>query len=109
VAHRNENILQCAPFVLALAVSAPLAARGSFCATRFTLAICASGLVASALGLILKLVPGFIQDNVLIIAIALPVWAGATLGSYWLRQAAAKAKDHAGQHSATRPEPVLDS
>jgi hypothetical protein len=72
VAHRNENILQCAPFALWL-----VGARST--AVRWRIIVAALG--CSALGLLLKALPWFSQGNGLVIAFALPVWTGALVAS----------------------------
>ena len=79
-AHANENLLLFNLLALALAVVLPAAVRGRpwavLPARRLALAV--AGL--AALGLLLKLVPGFHQANRELIALALPLHAGVWLG-----------------------------
>jgi hypothetical protein len=79
-AHANENLLLFNLLALALAAVFPAAVRGRpwalMPARRLALAV--AGL--AALGLLLKLVPGFHQSNRELIALALPAHAGVWLG-----------------------------
>jgi hypothetical protein len=70
VTYHNENILQCAPFALLLA------------GHRSRWHVVLAALACSALGLALKALPWFSQDNSLVIAFALPVWTGAAAATY---------------------------
>jgi hypothetical protein len=109
VAYHNENILQCAPFALAL-----IAVRSKLARRRILL----GALAFSAIGLGLKVLPWFSQDNGLAIAFALPVWTGAAISAYLadgtrasLRPASREGSnddkssrgDAGGAASATRP------
>lgn len=85
VAHRNENILQCAPWAIALAFFGVRVALGSAPSTTRAAQLAGAALIASALGLVLKVLPWFDQDNAQIIALLLPIWAGLAFG---LRRAA---------------------
>jgi hypothetical protein len=80
VAYHNENILQCAPFALLL-----VGARSTIARRR----IACGALACSAIGLGLKALPWFSQDNGLVIALALPLWTGALLSSYFADRALA--------------------
>jgi hypothetical protein len=75
-ASRNENLFQVNPLALLLLAVLPSILREGQAANRITrgLALALAGL--SALGLALKLVPGFQQVNGPIIALALPVHLG---------------------------------
>jgi hypothetical protein len=79
-AHQNENILLFNLLVLALALALPVAIRrgGAALKTARRLALVAAAL--AALGLLLKLLPWFDQDNLELIALVLPIhlglWAG---------------------------------
>jgi hypothetical protein len=77
---RNENILQLAPWALALPVLAAGVAAGRRAATRaaFWIATAAAGL--SAAGLLLKATPWFRQENLVLIGLFLPIWIGLTVG-----------------------------
>jgi hypothetical protein len=78
VAHRNQNLLLCAPWSLALLVLGVGVAvgwgRGARAARRVTTAGCA----AAAAGLLLKLGIAQHQDNGRWLAFFLPAWAGIT-------------------------------
>jgi hypothetical protein len=91
VAYRNENILQCAPWLFALPVLCVGVARGRQPSTRRALVLCAAAAAASVLGIVLKILPWFHQSNALVIAFALPLWSGAALGMRWLDRAAGNA------------------
>lgn len=91
VGYRNENILQLAPFLLALAGYGVGVARGRARAARAAAALTAAAAAASLLGLLLKAIPAFSQDNAAFIAVCLPLWGGAALGARLLRRALAPA------------------
>jgi hypothetical protein len=80
VAHHNENILQCSPLGLALAIFA-LGLAGDR-ATRVVARIAGALAALSLAGLALKVLPWFDQANEPIIALFLPVWLGAALGAH---------------------------
>lgn len=86
VAYRNENILQCAPWALALVYFGAKIARSRLEVTERAFKIAASIAGASALGLALKVLPWFDQVNGQIIALTLPIWAGTAAGLWWLRR-----------------------
>ena len=85
-AHQNENILLSNLIVLALAVMIPPAIRKGKGALRIArrTALVVAGL--AALGLLLKLVPGFDQKNLDVIALFLPAHLGLWLGLIRLGQ-----------------------
>lgn len=80
VAHRNENLLQCVPWAIALAVFGVGVARGKEGPSRRAYQLALAALGASALGFVLKVLPWFDQKNGEIIALLLPIWAGMTFG-----------------------------
>ncbi len=80
VAHRNENILQCAPWAIVLAGSGIGVARRKVASTHRAYVFALAALLASALGLLAKLLPWFDQVNGQLIALLLPIWAGLTFG-----------------------------
>lgn len=82
-AYHNENILQTSLFALPLVALAPRAAAGSRRAARAAFRLAAVLAVLSALGLLLKLLPGFDQVNGEIIALALPTHLGVA-GAMWV-------------------------
>ena len=77
---RNENILQLAPWVLVLPVLAVGVAGGRPGATRQAFRITAATAALAGGGLLLKATPWFRQDNLPLIGLFLPVWAGLALG-----------------------------
>ena len=79
-AQQNENLFLFNLLVLALAVVLPRAVRkgGSTLKTARRLALAVAAL--AALGLLLKLLPGFNQQNLELIALALPIHAGLWAG-----------------------------
>ena len=87
VAYRNENILQCAPWVIALAGVGVGLARGKAPAMEKAWKLTRAAAAASILGLVCKVLPFFDQNNSEIIALMLPVWVGAAAGTWFLRSA----------------------
>jgi hypothetical protein len=84
VAYANENILQAAPWALALLVYGIGVALGRPRATRRAFLLAAAAAAASLLGLALKLLPWFFQDNASFIALFLPLWLGLACGLFQL-------------------------
>jgi hypothetical protein len=80
IAARNENVLQCTVFALALGAILPFALRDRPWATRSArmLALLVGGL--ALLGLVLKLVPGFDQVNGQVLALTVPANLGLMAG-----------------------------
>lgn len=72
IAHQNENLLQLNPLALALLVLAPVLAFGARWAARPARALAFALAGLSLLGLLLKALPGFVQANWAVIALALP-------------------------------------
>jgi hypothetical protein len=83
VAAHNENLLQTAPWCLALVALAVGVARGRPSSVRRASFVAMGSLAASALGLLAKALPWFYQENGEIIALLLPLWAGLAAG-LWL-------------------------
>jgi Domain of unknown function (DUF4105) len=83
VAHHNENILQCFPLGLTLAAFAVGLVWGSPKAARAVSAVTAILAACSMVGLALKALPWFDQQNGALIALLLPIWIGAALGARW--------------------------
>lgn len=75
-AHANANILQFAPWALALVVYGVGVARGRPVAVRRALWLVAAAALLSVVGLAAKLAPGSTQDNHAFIALLLPFWVG---------------------------------
>lgn len=84
VAHRNENILQCAPWLIALTGTGIGVALGKEASTRRARALLFAAAVAALMGLVAKVLPMFDQDNAQIIAFTLPLWIGAAVGIHRL-------------------------
>ena len=77
---RNENILQLAPWALMLPVLALGVAAGRAGATRQAFRLTAAAAALAGGGLLLKATPWFRQDNLPLIGLFLPAWAGLALG-----------------------------
>jgi hypothetical protein len=73
IAYRNENLLQINPLGLGLLVLVPALALGARWAVRPAKALALTLAALSLLGLVLKALPWFAQQNYTIIAFALPV------------------------------------
>src|SRR6266850_3856975 len=80
----NENILQMTTFSVPLVLLGPLAIFGKRPAVRWGLYFSAASLLASVLGAILQVLPGFYQVNGPIIALCLPIHLGLALSMYIL-------------------------
>lgn len=83
-AYRNENILVCPPWALALVVLGIGVALGRPRAQRLAhgvLTLCAA---SSLLAIVLALLPGFGQDNTRVAALFAPLWLGMYAGSAFL-------------------------
>ena len=80
MAYRNENLLQINPLALALALALPFALRGASRVGRVAQALAVLIAGCSLLGLVLKVLPGFDQANVQVIALALPAHLGVAAG-----------------------------
>lgn len=76
VTYRNENVLQLNLLALPLVVLVPLALRKRGGWVRVTLRAAALVALLSLVGLLLKILPGFYQANLEIIALMLPVNLG---------------------------------
>jgi hypothetical protein len=80
MAYRNENLFQVNPLALVAALLLPFALCGSPRASRLTGATGMALAALSVLGLALKVLPGFDQANVQVIALALPIHLGVAAG-----------------------------
>jgi hypothetical protein len=85
VAHRNQNILLCAPWAIALAVLGIGVALGRPGAVRKSFVLAAAASAAALLACVLKLGLVRHQDNAALIAFFLPAWLGITGGLAPLR------------------------
>lgn len=84
VAYANENLLQCAPWVIGLPFLAVGLAKARPVAVRRFQRLVFSAAAASLLGFCAKPLPWLEQDNWRIIALMMPLWAGAALATRWL-------------------------
>ncbi|HMF39843.1 MAG TPA: DUF4105 domain-containing protein [Polyangia bacterium] len=89
VAHRNQNILICAPWAIALLVLGVGVAMGRPGATRKAFAVSAAALGAALVACALKVGIVAHQENGALIAFFVPAWAGITAALLQLRYAAA--------------------
>ncbi|HEX4405530.1 MAG TPA: DUF4105 domain-containing protein [Polyangia bacterium] len=80
VTHRNENILLCAPWAVALAVLGVGVAFGSRRLTLGALRVAVASLLLALAGWGLKAHPAFHQHNAALIALLLPPWFGMAIG-----------------------------
>jgi hypothetical protein len=78
--HANANILQAAPFAVALLVYGIKLCRHRRGALHKAFLVAAAAAALSLLGLLLKLVGLVPQDNLPIVAFFLPLWVGMALG-----------------------------
>ena len=86
VAYHNENLLQCAPVALLL-LGPGIALIRNRAPSALALRLLSVCLAGSALGWALKALPWFTQDNAQVIALLLPLWAGAVAAVAWARRA----------------------
>ncbi len=113
VAHRNENILQCPPWLFVLPLFVVGLARGRPKTLRRVWWLTAAAAISAGLGLLCKALPWFDQNNWQIIGFSLPTLVGAALGVRWLRagmEKGAGAKvaspaDSSTQADSSGPEP----
>jgi len=89
VAHRNQNILLCAPWAIALVVLGVGVALGRPGATRKALVLSLAALGAALLAAALKVGIVAHQENGVLVAFFVPAWAGVTAAMLQLRYAAA--------------------
>jgi hypothetical protein len=80
VSFHNENILQCAPWALALPVLSYGIARGRLTSVATAKRLVYLALAAAVLGLLSKLLPFMVQQNYRVMAAFIPAWAGLAIG-----------------------------
>ena len=85
IAHRNENILLCAPWAIVLAVLGIGVALGWRGAIRMAAIVAVAAATLAAVGLAVKAHPGFAQHNGTLIAFFVPAWLGLAIGLWHLR------------------------
>ncbi len=86
VVYRNQNILQFAPFAIALAVLGWGVAFGMYGATRKALIVAVAAAALSLIGALLRVTMIWHQDNGPIIAFLVPAWVGMSAGLYNIRR-----------------------
>jgi hypothetical protein len=86
VVYRNQNILQFAPFAIALFVLGWGVALGMYGATRKALLIAVAAAALSLIGALLRVTMIWHQDNGPIIAFLVPAWVGMAAGLYNIRK-----------------------
>jgi hypothetical protein len=89
VAHRNQNILLCAPWAIALVVLGVGVAMGRPGATRKAFVLSAAALGAALLACMVKAGILAHQENGALVAFFVPAWMGLTAALLQLRYAAA--------------------
>lgn len=83
IAHANQNLLLAAPFVLLLTPAGAAVALGRAWGWRWSYPICIGAAALVVLALMIKALPGVVQDNWFFVALMAPIWAGALLGIRW--------------------------
>jgi len=86
VVYRNQNILQFAPFAIALFVLGWGVAFGMYGATRKALLVAVAAAGLSLIGALLRVTMIWHQDNGPIIAFLVPAWVGIAAGLYNIRK-----------------------
>jgi hypothetical protein len=86
VVYRNQNILQFAPFAIALFVLGWGVAFGMYGATRKALMIAVAAAALSLIGALLRVTMIWHQDNGPLIAFLVPAWVGIAAGLYNIRK-----------------------
>jgi hypothetical protein len=79
-AHANANILQCAPWAVALAPLGIGVALGWPGARRIAYWAAAAAAVLALVGVVAKALPGLSQDNVPFLVLLVPLWLGLAGG-----------------------------
>jgi len=104
ITHANANIVQLAPWSVALLVYGVGTARGRLRAIRRARGVALSAAVFSLLGIGCKVLPGLGQSNWPFIAFSLPIWAGLWAGLRSLpARELARASDARRQASPKEP------
>jgi hypothetical protein len=105
VAHKNQNILLCAPWAIALAGFGLGVAAGRGGATHTARRLAAAALAAAVAAVIVKVGVGQRQENVALIAFFLPAWMGITSGLARLQRRPAPARELRGVRASGRSTP----
>jgi len=82
-AYANANIFLLAPWSVVLAGYGVGAALGRPASVRKEFWVVATAAGFAAIGMIAKAFPGLSQDNLVLVALLLPVWIGLVLGFRW--------------------------
>lgn len=85
-AYRNENILVCPPWALALSAFGVGLAIGRPRSRALCHGLLTLSAASALLALLLSFIPGFGQDNTRTAALFAPLWLGLYLGSAWLNE-----------------------
>jgi hypothetical protein len=103
VAHRNQNILLCAPWAIALAGVGIGVAAGWGGAIRSGRKLAAAALAAAIAAVVVKVGVAPRQDNVALIAFLLPAWIGITGGLARLQRGPSSAGGGVRGSGTSRP------
>jgi hypothetical protein len=82
-AYTNANIFLLAPWSVVLAGFGVGVVMGRPGAMRKAFWVVATAAGFAAIGLLCKALPGLSQDNLVLVALLLPVWLGLALGCRW--------------------------
>jgi len=86
VVFRNQNILLCAPFAIALVVFGVGVALGLHAATRKALIITLAAAALATVGALMRVSMISMQDNGPMVAFLVPAWIGIAAGLYNIRR-----------------------
>ncbi len=86
VVYRNQNILLCAPFAIALCVLGVGVALGFHAATRKALVVTVAAAALATLGALIRVLMISAQDNGPMVAFLVPAWIGLAAGLYNIRR-----------------------
>ena len=105
VAHRNQNILLCAPWAIALAGLGIGVAAGRAGATRVAHKVAAAALAAAIAAVVVKVGVAPRQENAALVAFFLPAWLGVTGGLTRLQRGSTGARQLRGVRAPGRSRP----
>jgi hypothetical protein len=105
--YRNENLFHLSPFLLPLVGLLHTAVRGSVRGRRLAFMVATAVAAISLLGFVLKVLPGFVQVNGELIAVALPMNVAIALVAWRLDRASREdGRSPSRAESRVEPEPV---